>query len=339
MAKLIKFDLIIDGNKVKTFEELQDNLHADLLPYLKSGKLAKWFLSRDLADKAAAIAAIDLNQSDLALLSAVCEVLELEADDDILQEILDTADKLAAAIPAVSTNDTDSNIEAETSESTTTGYREDWSGRDLSGRSFKGDDLSRYNFAGANLSECDFSEANLEGANFEGANLSSAKFVGSNLNSANFEGADLDDTNFDDTKLKDACLEGTSLKNASFDRSDLTRTSFSKATLVGASFRDARLIETNFTESVFEEDADFNGAAMVKTNFSFAIFEGNAGGSLKSAIDKVKSFKIPTGYFSDSAEDSAKVLLARKVLVRSMGGNCLEQFEGVKFTGVNWGED
>lgn len=247
MAKLIKFDLIIDGNKVKTFEELQDNLHADLLPYLKSGKLAKWFASRDMADQATAIAVIDLNQSDLALLSAVCVVLELEADEEILQELLDAAQKLAAATPVASTNDTDSNIEAETSESTTTSYREDWSGRDLSGRSFKGDDLSHYNFAGANLSKCDFSEANLEGANFEGANLSSTQFVESNLNSANFNEAAIVKCNFEKATLSNACFIKANLSNSTFKQVVMQ-----SADLSHSFAADELGLDGDFTASIFE---------------------------------------------------------------------------------------
>lgn len=302
MAKLIKFDLIIDGNKVKTFEELQDNLHADLLPYLKNGKLAKWFLSRDLADKAAAIAAIDLNQPDLALLSAVCEVLELEADDDILQEILDTADKLAVAIPAVSTNDTDSNIEAETSESTTTGYREDWSGRDLSGRSFQGDDLSRYNFAGANLSSCNFSEANLEGANFEGADLSSAQFKGANLRYANLKAVDISNADFSSqtsigyaVKLTDMSYADLSnacaFKHVWFCYANLAHTIFKNVDLNteqstnGPSFDKATLVNTDFSNANLQRGS-FKKATLTNVNFSFANISHTH--SEEAVLDNVK---------------------------------------------------
>ncbi len=287
MAKLIKFDLIIDGNKVKTFEELQDNLHADLLPYLKSGKLAKWFASRELADKAALIAAIDLNQSDLALLSAVCEVLELEADDDILQEILDTADKLAAAIPAVSTNDTDSNIEAETSESTTTGYREDWSGRDLSWRSFKGDDLSHYNFSGADLSRCDFSGANLEGANFEGANLAPAALLGANLEGANFEGANLANAVLNGANLEGANLQGAVITGADFTFADLSKanfknvmgdeTIFASCTCNKTDFSDSSLTKSNFTNThlinAYFLNSKLNGSKFITEKFDDEEFD------------------------------------------------------------------
>ncbi len=88
MAKNIKFNLIIDGNRVSTFEEMQDNLSAELLQHLSTGKLAKWFVSREMVDKAAAVQAIDSTQSDFAQLVALCEVLDLEADEDILAEIL-----------------------------------------------------------------------------------------------------------------------------------------------------------------------------------------------------------------------------------------------------------
>ncbi len=153
MAKMIKFDLPVNGVKVKNFGELQDNFHTDLLPYLKSGKLAKWFLSRELADKAAAVQAIDSTQSDLTQLTALCEVLELEVDDDILANILAMPEKLAQAQVAQS---------------------KDWRGRDLSGRLFIGKDLSNYNFARADLSNANLSNAILSNANLRRADLSNA---------------------------------------------------------------------------------------------------------------------------------------------------------------------
>jgi uncharacterized protein YjbI with pentapeptide repeats len=67
-------------------------------------------------------------------------VLELEADEDILADILEMPEELEQAQVAQS---------------------KDWSGRDLSGRSFKDEDLSNYNIARADLSDANLTGADL----------------------------------------------------------------------------------------------------------------------------------------------------------------------------------
>ena len=55
---------------------------------------------------------------------------------------------------------------------------QDYSGKNLRGRSFKGQKLEGANFSNANLEGTNFSNANLEGTNFSNANLEGANFHG-----------------------------------------------------------------------------------------------------------------------------------------------------------------
>jgi hypothetical protein len=197
MAKMIKFDLPVNGVKVKNFGELQDNFHADLLPYLKSGKLAKWFLSRELADKAAAVQAIDTTQTNLAQLTALCEVLELEADEDILADILAMPEQLAQAKENTKELEVEEDIAP-----TKPRYREDWSGRNFSKHSFKGEDLSNYNFARANLRHANLRGVNLSNANLTGADLTGADLGHADLRGANLIGSNSTGANFIGAKMK-----------------------------------------------------------------------------------------------------------------------------------------
>ena len=85
--KLIKFDLPIDGVKVKTVEELREHFTPEILDHFRSGLLAKWLVSRKLQDELEAIKALD-GAEDALLLKGLCEVFGIEADDAVIATIL-----------------------------------------------------------------------------------------------------------------------------------------------------------------------------------------------------------------------------------------------------------
>ncbi len=92
-VKPIKFDLNLNGIKISTIEQLQDNFSADILPVFQSGILAKWFNSKGLTEQAMAINAISKDGSELGQLKSLCQVLGFDDDDEVLQYLLD--DRLA----------------------------------------------------------------------------------------------------------------------------------------------------------------------------------------------------------------------------------------------------
>lgn len=65
MKNTPKFKLVFDGCSVQTLEELQDHFTiGDILFYHRCGLLWRWLADRDLTEAAAAVAALDPNDSD-----------------------------------------------------------------------------------------------------------------------------------------------------------------------------------------------------------------------------------------------------------------------------------
>lgn len=88
--KLIKFDLPIDGVKVKTVEELREHFTVEILDHFRSGLLTKWLASRKLQDEMEVIKALD-GAEDHALLKGLCNVFSIEIDDEIASAMLGKA--------------------------------------------------------------------------------------------------------------------------------------------------------------------------------------------------------------------------------------------------------
>lgn len=88
--KLIKFDLPINGTKVKNLEELRDNLTDEILTLARSSQLERWLKTRQLPEKAQAVAtAVRREGTDKGLFLALCGVLEVEAHPDDVKAIFD----------------------------------------------------------------------------------------------------------------------------------------------------------------------------------------------------------------------------------------------------------
>lgn len=86
--KLIKFDLPINGIKVKNLEELRDNLTDEILALARSSQLERWLRTRQLPEQAQAVAKIVKSEgTDKGLFLALCKVLEVEAHPDDVSAI------------------------------------------------------------------------------------------------------------------------------------------------------------------------------------------------------------------------------------------------------------
>lgn len=88
-VKTIKFDLPIDGVKVKNLDELREHFTVEVLDLYNNGLLLKWMCSRQMRD--------ELNQleqkasaglSRMALMKVLCEVFGVDADDMIIAAAL-----------------------------------------------------------------------------------------------------------------------------------------------------------------------------------------------------------------------------------------------------------
>ena len=86
--KLIKFDLPIDGVKVRNIEELLDHFNTEILDLHKSGLLAKWLRSQRQPDLQAQVESIAKNSSDQARLDALCCIFSIDLDSKMQQKFV-----------------------------------------------------------------------------------------------------------------------------------------------------------------------------------------------------------------------------------------------------------
>lgn len=84
MAKMMKFDLLIDGVKVATLDKLRDHFTTETIEHFRSGLLARWLRSRSMARELAAVEALASDDDDAITLKELCRIFEVEAGDDAI---------------------------------------------------------------------------------------------------------------------------------------------------------------------------------------------------------------------------------------------------------------
>ena len=99
MIKIIKFDLPLDGSKIKSLEELRENFSAEILGHCRSGLLLRWLRSRGLTEQAAALDGLDTSQYE-SLFRGLCKIFEVESDELILSAMFDTTQAAPASTSA-----------------------------------------------------------------------------------------------------------------------------------------------------------------------------------------------------------------------------------------------
>ena len=267
-TKTIKFDLQINGKRISTFEELQDNFSAHVLPIFQSGRLYKWLLSREMPAQADAVKAIDTNDSELEQLTAICQILELDSDAEVLGFMLEDwkAERMVAEKAATNSVATEAaaGVAEEDLAAETTGTGVDWSGKDMTGKNFVGEDLRNGKFVGTNFTSC-----NLTNADFSGADLSSAIFKWTEFSGCKFDNSILKEANFTNIRSR-----GTP---PSFNKSDLSKTKFfdvffySGATFIKSNLSNSEISNSGFIECVFVEakiiESVFSNVFLCGSNF------------------------------------------------------------------------
>ena len=83
MAKMIKFDLPIDGVKVATLDDLQAHFTTEIIGHYRSSLLARWLRSRGRTRELSAVEALAADD-DATTLKELCRIFEIEADDDAI---------------------------------------------------------------------------------------------------------------------------------------------------------------------------------------------------------------------------------------------------------------
>jgi hypothetical protein len=112
--KPIKFDLPFNGTKLCTFDDLKNNLTAELLEPFRTGKLAKWLRVRKLDEQADAVEALLAaeitanNDREVQSFKGLMELFDGETDENLLRAAIAERKQ---ALPSVQNSD-DEEIEA-----------------------------------------------------------------------------------------------------------------------------------------------------------------------------------------------------------------------------------
>ena len=88
VIKTIKFDLPIDGVKVKNVEELRDHFTIEVLELYQNGLLLKWLRSRNMVEEVSQLESLSKTLSRVQLMTALCEVFKIGTDDMIIAAAL-----------------------------------------------------------------------------------------------------------------------------------------------------------------------------------------------------------------------------------------------------------
>ncbi len=95
--KLIKFDLPLDGTKVKNLDELREHFTAEIIAHGRSGLLLRWLRSRGLAQEAGAVESLGAGGlADEPLFRGLCGVFGIEVDELILSAMFGAAGQQAS---------------------------------------------------------------------------------------------------------------------------------------------------------------------------------------------------------------------------------------------------
>jgi regulator of replication initiation timing len=108
--KPIKFDLPFNGTKLCTFDDLKNNLTAELLEPFRTGKLAKWLRVRKLDEQADAVDALLAadNEREVQSLKGLMELFDGETDENLLRAAIAERKQ---ALPSVQ-NSNDEEVES-----------------------------------------------------------------------------------------------------------------------------------------------------------------------------------------------------------------------------------
>jgi len=162
----------------------------------------------------------------------------------------------------------------------------DYSGQNLSGKSFRGQSLSGADFSGSNLRNADFSNATLVGADFSHADLRGANFSNAKLTGCDFSRAQIDGINFTGVSMVGCDVDARSLTPAQaasllrgcrtgcdFAGADLSGQDLRNIELMGADLSSANLRGANLTGARLE-GVDLSGAQLDGAHFQGATLTG-----------------------------------------------------------------
>lgn len=89
MAKIIKFNIVIDGQRCRSVEDIQQNFNIlDMLDELANGRLYKWAKSRKFVELSEQLKGLQDETDNNVLASKICELFDIKFDQAELQNEL-----------------------------------------------------------------------------------------------------------------------------------------------------------------------------------------------------------------------------------------------------------
>lgn len=87
MSKTIKFNLILNGNRVRNLDGLRENFSVeDILEYFDNGILEKWLKIREYEEEYEAVSSIDKSSDIKEKIKAFVEIFAIDADERDIDE-------------------------------------------------------------------------------------------------------------------------------------------------------------------------------------------------------------------------------------------------------------
>lgn len=87
MANTLRFDLPMDGQRIRSLDQLQKHFTAEIIDHFRSGKLIKWLEDRNLSCELVAVDALKTENDtviidDTTVLKKLCRIFDIEASND-----------------------------------------------------------------------------------------------------------------------------------------------------------------------------------------------------------------------------------------------------------------
>ena len=90
VKKSLKFDLVLDGEKINSLEELREHPSTELLDLQQDGRLSRWLRAHGGANEADQLSALSLSGDKAQDLYAICQILSIDIE---LEDIIDSLHK------------------------------------------------------------------------------------------------------------------------------------------------------------------------------------------------------------------------------------------------------
>ena len=90
VKKDLKFDMVLDGEKINSLEELREHPSTELLDLQQDGRLSRWVRAHGGADEADQLRSLILSGDTAQDLYAICQVLKINIDLEDIDDALNT---------------------------------------------------------------------------------------------------------------------------------------------------------------------------------------------------------------------------------------------------------